>query len=96
MNKDGKALLILLPSEEKFAEQLKNRKIPLEQLECNPDKQQNIQKQLQELCLTQAEIKLLAQKVRFTPTHSGPYLTDSVVFEILCEIDEADVKQGSV
>lgn len=63
MKKDGKALLVLLPSEEKMVDILKNRKIPLEQIECNPEKQQSIEKQLQELCLTQQEIKLLAQKV---------------------------------
>jgi hypothetical protein len=47
MNKGGSALLVLLPSEEKIAEMIQSRKIPLEKLDCNPEKQINIQPQLQ-------------------------------------------------
>eukprot|EP01127_Copromyxa_protea_P017047 TRINITY_DN5164_c0_g1_i1.p1 TRINITY_DN5164_c0_g1~~TRINITY_DN5164_c0_g1_i1.p1 ORF type:complete len:742 (-),score=216.96 TRINITY_DN5164_c0_g1_i1:36-2102(-) len=62
MNKDGSSLLLLLPSEEKMAEMIKDRKIPLEKIDCNPEKQQNIIRQLQATCLQDTNIKLLAQK----------------------------------
>lgn len=60
---DGSALLVISPSEMKMIEQLDARKIPLEEIGLNPNKQVSIQVRLQELLVKNEEIRLLALKV---------------------------------
>jgi ATP-dependent RNA helicase DDX10/DBP4 len=62
-NADGKALLILLPSEEKMMEALKESRIPLKVLKTNPKHILSIQNKLAGLVSQSTELKYLAQKV---------------------------------
>lgn len=61
--KDGKALLFLLPSEEvAMLEQLRARKIPIEETRVNVKKIISIQKKVEEFCAQNAEMKQWAQR----------------------------------
>ena len=61
--KDGKALLFLLPSEEEgMLEALQAKKIPITQIRVNPKKTSSIQKKLQTFCAQDPELKHWAQK----------------------------------
>ncbi|KAI8992101.1 P-loop containing nucleoside triphosphate hydrolase protein [Mycotypha africana] len=60
---DGHALLILVPSEvEGMIEELKKKRVPIEEIKIKSSKQQSIQKQLQSFCFQNPEIKYLAQR----------------------------------
>lgn len=61
--KDGKALLLLLPSEEPvMLEELEAKKIPIEQIRVNPRKVMSIQKKLASFCAQDPEVKQWAQR----------------------------------
>ncbi|ORE03375.1 DEAD-domain-containing protein, partial [Rhizopus microsporus var. microsporus] len=60
---EGHALLILVPSEvEGMIEELKKKRVPIEEIKIRTSKQQTIQKQLQSFCFQDPEIKYLAQR----------------------------------
>lgn len=60
---DGHALMILVPSEvEGMMEDLKKKRVPIEEIKIRTSKQQTIQKQLQSFCFKDPEIKYLAQR----------------------------------
>ncbi|KAI9275980.1 P-loop containing nucleoside triphosphate hydrolase protein [Sporodiniella umbellata] len=60
---EGHALLILVPSEvEAMTEELKKKRVPIEEIKIRTSKQQTIQKQLQSFCFQDPEIKYLAQR----------------------------------
>ncbi|CAO3692842.1 unnamed protein product [Rhizopus stolonifer] len=60
---EGHALMILVPSEvEGMAEELKKKRVPIEEIKIRTSKQQTIQKQLQSFCFQDPEIKYLAQR----------------------------------
>ena len=60
---EGKALLFLLPSEEKgMMEALQKKKVPLEKIQVNPKKAVSISTQLQSICSEHPDIKYLGQK----------------------------------
>ncbi|KAI7896208.1 P-loop containing nucleoside triphosphate hydrolase protein [Mucor mucedo] len=60
---DGHALMILNPSEvEGMLEELKKKRVPIEEIKIRTSKQQSIQKQLQSFCFQDPEIKYLAQR----------------------------------
>ncbi|GAN06912.1 ATP-dependent RNA helicase dbp-4 [Mucor ambiguus] len=60
---DGHALMILVPSEvEGMVEELKKKRVPVEEIKIRTSKQQSIQKQLQSFCFQDPEIKYLAQR----------------------------------
>ncbi|KAI9358024.1 P-loop containing nucleoside triphosphate hydrolase protein [Pilaira anomala] len=60
---DGHALMILVPSEvEGMLEELKKKRVPIEEIKIRTSKQQSIQKQLQSFCFQDPEIKYLAQR----------------------------------
>lgn len=62
--KAGNALLLLLPSEkEGMISELEEHKVPLQNIEINPEKNTSIVKSLQSFCTQEPEIKYLAQKV---------------------------------
>ncbi len=63
-NRDGKALLVLLPSEVAMVEQLAARRVPLLKTEVDPSKIVELAPKLQALCAEEAELKYLAQRVR--------------------------------
>ncbi len=61
--KDGKALLILLPSEEEgMLEALKAKKIPISKIRVNPKRTLSIQGKLQSFCVQDPEMKHWAQR----------------------------------
>ena len=61
--KDGQALLFLLPSEEnKFVEQLQAKKVPINKIQINPKKLRSIQGKLEAFCAQDGEMKHWAQK----------------------------------
>lgn len=66
LNKEGKALLFLLPSEVKMVELLKDKKIPISPMHPldrpAPPPKRIVRPQLQALCSQDPEIKYLAQK----------------------------------
>ena len=61
--KDGKALLFLLPSEEEgMLEALQAKKIPIEEIRVNPKKMTSIQRKLESFCAQDSEMKHWAQR----------------------------------
>ncbi|KAI8144112.1 P-loop containing nucleoside triphosphate hydrolase protein [Fennellomyces sp. T-0311] len=59
----GHGLLLLLPTEaEGMLEELKKKKVPIDEIKIRDSKQQSIQKQLQSYCFQDAEIKYLGQR----------------------------------
>ena len=61
--KDGKALLFLLPSEEEgMLETLQAKKIPIQIIQVNPKKTISIQKKLEQFCAQDSEMKHWAQR----------------------------------
>ncbi|CAO3593014.1 unnamed protein product [Absidia cylindrospora] len=60
---EGHALLMLLPTEKDgMLEELKNKKVPIEEIKIRADKQKSIQTQLQSFCFQDPEIKYLGQR----------------------------------
>ena len=61
--KDGQALLFLLPSEEKgMLEEFETKKIPIEEIKVNPSKMMSIEGKLSSLCAQDVEMKKWAQR----------------------------------
>ena len=61
--KDGKALLFLLPSEEEgMLEQLQTKKIPIQGIRVNPKKTLSIHKKLEQFCAQDPEVKHWSQR----------------------------------
>ena len=61
--KDGKALLFLLPSEEEgMLEALQAKKIPIQSIRVNPKKTISIEKKLEQFCAQDSEMKHWAQR----------------------------------
>ncbi|KAI9244985.1 P-loop containing nucleoside triphosphate hydrolase protein [Phascolomyces articulosus] len=59
----GHGLLLLLPTEmEGMMEELKKKKVPIDEIKVRDSKQQSIQKQLQSYCFQDAEMKYLGQR----------------------------------
>ncbi|KAG0165861.1 ATPdependent RNA helicase [Apophysomyces sp. BC1034] len=60
---EGHALLMLVPTEaEAMVENLKKKKVPIEEIKIRANKQQSIRKQLQSYCFQDPEIKYLGQR----------------------------------
>ncbi|KAG2225444.1 hypothetical protein INT45_010080 [Circinella minor] len=59
----GHGLLLLLPTEaEGMIEELKKKKVPIDEIKVRDSKQKSIQKQLQSFCFRDAEMKYLGQR----------------------------------
>lgn len=81
--RQGKAMLMLLPSEEEaFASQLSAKKIEIKKLNIKGSKKKNIQPQIQSLCFKSAELKYLAQKAFISYCKSVIIQKDKSVFKI--------------
>jgi len=78
----GRALLILLPSELKMVELLRQRKIPIEEIKVNPSKLMTIQPELEAICSKEPEIKFLAQKALRSYLRSVYLMPNKDVFDI--------------
>ena len=81
--KDGNALLILLPSEvEGMLEELEAKKIPIEEIRVNPKKLVSIQKKLEAFCAQDSEIKHWAQRSFICYLRSVHLQSNKKVFDI--------------
>jgi ATP-dependent RNA helicase DDX10/DBP4 len=81
--KGGKALLMLLPSEEgAFLARLKKRKVEVGKLNIKQNKKQSIVPQLQHMCFKDPEIKYLGQKAFVSYVRSINLHKDKDVFKV--------------
>ncbi|XP_055934569.1 probable ATP-dependent RNA helicase DDX10 [Argiope bruennichi] len=81
--KNGEALLVLLPSEAKsMVEQLRNRKIPIEEIQINPKKLQSIQKKLELLCGRDERLKDTSQRAFKAYLKNIFLMKDKTVFDV--------------
>jgi len=81
-NEGGSALLILMPSEIRMIELLRNRKIPIEEIQVNPSRRISIKGSLQELLFQDAELKILAQKAVRSYLRSVHLMANKEVFNV--------------
>jgi ATP-dependent RNA helicase DDX10/DBP4 len=80
---DGHALMILVPSEvEGMMEELKKKRVPVEEIKIRTSKQQTIQKQLQSFCFQDPEIKYLAQRAFVAYMRSVYLQRNKQVFDV--------------
>ncbi|KAI8087481.1 P-loop containing nucleoside triphosphate hydrolase protein [Thamnidium elegans] len=80
---DGHALMILVPSEvEGMLEDLKKKRVPIEEIKIRTSKQQSIQKQLQSFCFQDPEIKYLAQRAFVAYMRSVYLQRNKKVFDV--------------
>ena len=63
LERSGKALMMLSPSETPFIEQLLARKVPIEKISVKNGKTGSIKQQLSGMCFKDPEVKYLGQKV---------------------------------
>ncbi|XP_065883738.1 probable ATP-dependent RNA helicase DDX10 [Dysidea avara] len=96
--KDGQALLFLLPSEEeKFVEQLQAKKVPINKIEVNPKKLQPIQGKLEAFCAQDGEMKHWAQKSFISYVRSVYLQSNKEVFNVhLLPMNEYALSLGLV
>lgn len=81
--KDGQALLFLLPSEEnKFVEQLQAKKVPINKIQVNPKKLRSIQGKLEAFCAQDGEMKHWAQKSFISYMRSVHLQSNKEVFNV--------------
>ncbi|XP_077487487.1 putative ATP-dependent RNA helicase DDX10 [Amblyomma americanum] len=80
--KDGEALLILLPSEESMAEQLTSNKIPISKIQVNPRMFMNVQKKLEVMCARDVALKESAQRCFTAYLKSVFLMKDKAVFDV--------------
>ena len=81
--KDGNALLILLPSEvEGMLEELEAKKIPIEEIRVNPKKLVSVQQKLEAFCAQDSEMKHWAQRTFICYLRSVHLQSNKNVFDI--------------
>ncbi|RCI01879.1 ATP-dependent RNA helicase dbp4, partial [Rhizopus stolonifer] len=80
---DGHALLFMVPSEvEGMLEELKKKRVPIEEIKIRTSKQTSIQKQLQSFCFQDPEIKYLAQRAFVAYMRSVYLQKNKAVFDV--------------
>lgn len=81
--KAGRAVLFLDPTEEEaMLKRLEHKKVPIKKINVRQKKQQSIQKQLQNMCFQDPELKYLGQKAFVSYTRSIYLQKDKEVFKI--------------
>ena len=81
--KDGKALLFLLPSEEDgMLKELKDKKVPIEQIRINPKKIVSIRQKLEGFCAQDHQMKQWAQRCFICYLRSVHLQSNKRVFDI--------------
>ncbi len=81
--KIGRAALFLDPTEEEaMLKRLEHKKVPIKKINVRQKKQQSIQKQLQNMCFQDPELKYLGQKAFVSYTRSIYLQKDKEVFRI--------------
>ncbi|XP_029988800.1 probable ATP-dependent RNA helicase DDX10 [Sphaeramia orbicularis] len=79
----GEALLLLLPSEEKgMITQLQDKKVPINKIQVNPDKLQNVQEKLQAFLAQEKEQKERAQRCFVSYLRSVYLMKNKDVFDV--------------
>ena len=80
--KEGKALLFLLPSEEAaMLEELKGRKIPIAEIKVNPKKVSSVRKKLQGFCAQDSQVKQWAQRAFICYLRSVHLQSNKAIFD---------------
>ncbi|XP_050588920.1 probable ATP-dependent RNA helicase DDX10 [Bombus affinis] len=80
--RDGECLLVLLPSEEKMIEKLKERKIPISMIQINPNKLQSPQRKIEALLARDVLLKESAQRAFVSYVKSVFLMKDKEVFNV--------------
>ncbi|XP_071498064.1 probable ATP-dependent RNA helicase DDX10 [Diadema antillarum] len=81
--KNGEALLVLLPSEEEaMVAELEKRKIPIEKIQVNPNKRVTVEKKLQSYCAQSLELKQSAQRAFIAYLKSVYLMKNKDVFKV--------------
>ncbi|XP_029946932.1 probable ATP-dependent RNA helicase DDX10 [Salarias fasciatus] len=79
----GEALLLLLPSEEEaMVRQLQDKKVPISQIQVNPEKLQSVQQKLEAFLAQEAEQKQRAQRCFVSYLRSVHLMRDKAVFDV--------------
>ncbi|XP_030582437.1 probable ATP-dependent RNA helicase DDX10 [Archocentrus centrarchus] len=79
----GEALLLLLPSEEKgMVKQLEEKKVPINKIQVNPDKLQNVQQKLEAFLAQEKEQKERAQRCFVSYLRSVFLMKNKEVFDV--------------
>ncbi|KAM6938525.1 putative ATP-dependent RNA helicase DDX10 [Lycodopsis pacificus] len=79
----GEALLLLLPSEEMgMVGQLQEKKVPINKIQVNPDKQQNVQQKLEAFLAQEQEQKERAQRCFVSYLRSIYLMKNKEVFDV--------------
>lgn len=80
--KEGKALLMLTPSEEGgMVDALKGKKVPMEQIQVKEKRKGDLQSKLQAMCFKDPEIKYLGQKAFISYVRSIYLQRDKSIFD---------------
>lgn len=81
--RNGRAVLFLLPSEEAgMIQRLEQKKIPIEKIGVKAKKKQSIQNQLQNMCFKDATLKYLGQKAFVSYVKSVNVQKDKEIFNV--------------
>ena len=80
--KDGHALLFILPSEMEMIKELVEKKIPIEEIKIDPKKLVSIQGKLEAFCAQDTELKQLAQKSFIRYLRSVHLQSNKKVFDV--------------
>ncbi|XP_071875779.1 probable ATP-dependent RNA helicase DDX10 [Bombus fervidus] len=80
--RNGECLLVLLPSEEKMIEKLKERKIPISMIQINPNKLQSPQRKIEALLARDVLLKESAQRAFVSYIKSVFLMKDKEVFNV--------------
>ncbi|KOC64169.1 putative ATP-dependent RNA helicase DDX10 [Habropoda laboriosa] len=78
----GECLLVLLPSEEKMVEKLKERKIPISMIQINPNKLQSPQRKMEAFLARDVSLKESAQRAFITYIKSIFLMKDKEIFNV--------------
>ncbi|KFG51492.1 DEAD/DEAH box helicase domain-containing protein [Toxoplasma gondii FOU] len=82
MQRTGQALLMILPSETKFVDRLRDKKIEMQQLFMNPKKAVRVENKLQSILAQNTALKLLAQQALSSYLRCVALMPDKSVFSL--------------
>ena len=93
--KDGHALTVLLPSEEKMVDVLKEARVPMTKIELNPKRQLTIADQVRSFVAEDKDLKILAQKAFTSYVRSVHLQPNKNVFDVnSLELDDLASSMG--
>nr|XP_018914788.1 PREDICTED: probable ATP-dependent RNA helicase DDX10 [Bemisia tabaci] len=81
-NKKGESLLVLLPSEKPFLEQLEQKKIPIKEIQINTNKMTSIQRSVEAALARDANLKETAQRAFVAYVKSVFLMKNKEVFNV--------------